>query len=103
MDVAALQVGDLLHGLGGVFIFGDRAGQGDQNLIGVQARVPAAEVVRLERLDRFDGAGGDQIDLLIDAGQLFRAFSRAEDAAPSSGPVLPVTIVPSASSIAAAG
>ena len=56
MDVAALQVGDLLHGLGGVFIFGDRAGQGDQNLVGVQARVPAAEVVRLERLDRFDGA-----------------------------------------------
>ena len=99
MDVAALQVGDLLHGLGGVFIFGDRAGQGDQNLVGVQARVPAAEVVRLERLDRFDGAGGDQIGLLIDAGQLFQA----EDAAPSSGPVLPVTIVPSASSIAAAG
>ena len=72
MDVAALQVGDLLHGLGGVFIFGDRAGQGDQNLVGVQARVPAAEVVRLERLDRFDGAGGDQIGLLIDAGQLFQ-------------------------------
>lgn len=40
--------------------------------VGVQARVPAAEVVRLERLDWFDGAGGDQIHLLIDAGQLFQ-------------------------------
>ena len=76
MDVAALQVGDLLHGLGGVFIFGDRTGQGDQNLVGVQARVPAAEVVRLERLDRFDGAGRDQISLLIDAGQLFQSVQQ---------------------------
>ena len=46
VHIAALQVGDLFHSLGGVLILGNRAGQRDQNLVGVQAGVLAAQVVR---------------------------------------------------------
>ena len=70
VHIAALELGELPQRDGGSLILGGRAGQRDEDLIGVQAGVAAAEVVGLEGLDRLDGAGGDEVDLLIDAGQL---------------------------------
>ena len=103
VHITALELGELLQSDSSRLILGGRAGQRDQDLIGVQAGIPAAEVVGLEGLDGLDGAGGDQVDLMVDAGQLLEGVSRAEEAAPSRGPFLPVTTVPSGSSMAAAG
>ena len=50
------------------------AGQRDQNLVGVQAGVPAAQVVRFQRLDRLDSMRRDKINFLIDTCQLFQCI-----------------------------
>lgn len=103
VHIAALQVGELLEGGCSSGILRGRAGQGNQDLVGVQTGVFAAQIVGLEGLDGLDGGGRNEVKLLVDTGQLFSALSRAEEAAPSRGPVLPVTTVPSGSSMAAAG
>ena len=72
VHIAALELGELLQCDGGSLILGGGAGQRDEDLIGVQAGVVAAEVVGLEGLDRLDGTGGDKVGLLIDAGQLLK-------------------------------
>lgn len=59
VHIAALELGELLQSGSSRLILGGRAGQRDQDLIGVQAGIPAAEVVGLEGLDGLDGAGGD--------------------------------------------
>ena len=51
MCLAPMQLGQLLHGLAGQGIGGCRAGQCDQNFIGVQAGVAAAKVAGLESLN----------------------------------------------------
>ena len=76
MHVAALELGELLQSDSSRLILGGRAGQRDQDLIGVQAGIPAAEVVGLEGLDGLDGAGGDQVDLMVDAGQLLEGVEQ---------------------------
>ena len=41
VDLAVPQAGQLLHGLGGELVGGGGDGQGDENLVGVEAGVPA--------------------------------------------------------------
>ena len=57
VHITALELGELLQSDSSRLILGGRAGQRDQDLIGVQAGIPAAEVVGLEGLDGLDGAG----------------------------------------------
>ena len=69
MHIAALQVGELLEGGCSSGILRSRAGQGDQDLVGVQTGVLAAQIVGLEGLDGLDGGGRNEVKLLVDAGQ----------------------------------
>ena len=55
VHIAALQVGELLEGGCSSGILRGRAGQGNQNLVGVQTGVLAAQIVGLEGLDGLDG------------------------------------------------
>ena len=61
VDVAALELGELMEGQRGGLVLSSRAGQRDQNFIGVQAGVPAAQIVRLQGLDGLNGTGGDEV------------------------------------------
>ena len=54
-----------------------RAGQGDQDLVGVQAGVLAAQIVGLEGLDGLDGGGRNEVKLLVDTGQLFQRVEQS--------------------------
>ena len=56
VHIAALQVGELLEGGCSSGILRGRAGQGDQDLVGVQAGVLAAQIVGLEGLDEIGRA-----------------------------------------------
>mgnify|MGYP007047938630 CR=1 FL=1 len=69
MHVTALQLGELAQGGSRSLALSSRAGKSNQDLVGVQAGVLAAKIARLKGLDGFDGAGGDEVDLLIDTGQ----------------------------------
>ena len=88
VHVAALELGELLQSDSSRLILGGRAGQRDQDLIGVQAGIPAAEVVGLEGLDGLDGAGGDQVDLMVDAGQLLESIEQSGRGCAQQGTVL---------------
>ena len=77
MHIAALQVGELLEGCSSSGILRGRAGQGNQDLVGVQAGVLAAQIVGLEGLDGLDGGGRNEVELLVDAGQLFQRVEQS--------------------------
>ena len=72
MHVTALQGGELAQRKGGGGVGRSRAGQRNENLIGVQPGVLATQIVGFQGLDGLDGGGGDQIDFLINAGQLLQ-------------------------------
>ena len=76
MHIAALELGELLQSDSSRLILGGRAGQRDQDLIGVQAGIPAAKVVGLEGLDGLDGGGRNEVKLLVDAGQLLEGIQQ---------------------------
>ena len=61
MHIAALQVGELLEGGCSSGILRGRAGQGNQDLVGVQTGVFAAQIVGLEGLDGLDGGGRNEV------------------------------------------
>jgi len=54
----------MAHGAGGLAAHGGADAQGDQHLVGVQARGVVAEHVELHALHRLDDAAGDEIGLL---------------------------------------
>ena len=103
VHIAALQVGELLEGGCSSGILRGRAGQGNQDLVGVQTGVLAAQIVGLEGLDGLDGGSRNEVKLLVDAGQFFQRVEQSGGSGTQQGPVLPVTTVPSGSSMAAAG
>ena len=70
MDVATSKFLDLLQRLAGIVILRRRHGQGDQHLVGVQAWILGTQVLGLERLNRLDGLGRQQVDIVIDARQV---------------------------------
>lgn len=76
VHIAALQVGELLEGGCSSGILRGRAGQGNQDLVGVQTGVLAAQIVGLERLDGLDGGSADQVGLLRDAGQCLEGIDQ---------------------------
>ena len=57
VDIAALQLGQLGQRRGGVGVVGRRAGQRDQQFIGMQPGILAAQVGGFQRLDGGDGPG----------------------------------------------
>ena len=69
MGFAVLQLRDLIQGQLRLPVGCSRGGQGDQNLIGVQPRVMAAQIVRFQALDGLDGFRGDQMQLMVDMSQ----------------------------------
>ena len=77
VHIAALQVGELLEGGCSSGILRGRAGQGNQDLVGVQAGVLAAQIVGLEGLDGLDGGGRNEVKLLVDTGQLFQRVEQS--------------------------
>ena len=70
VDVATVELTELIEGAAGVVIRGGRHRQGDEHLVGVEARVAGAEVLGFESLDRLDRLGGEQIDMATDARQV---------------------------------
>ena len=69
----------------------------------MQQGAAVAQMGGLQLLDGLDDEGGQQVDLLVMPARAFRAFSSAAEEAPSSAVVLPVTMLPSGSWMAAAG
>lgn len=45
--------------------------EGDEHLIRVKSRVVTAQILGLEKLNWFDGSGGDYMVMTVDAGELF--------------------------------
>ena len=76
MHVAAAQVLQLGQGAGGVGVSVGGHGQGDEDLVGVQARVAAPQVPGLEGLDRLDRALGQQVDVPVDARQALEGIEQ---------------------------
>ena len=58
-----------------------------EHLIRVKSRVVTAQILGLEKLDWFDGSGGDYMVMTVDAGEpLFKEFKRtAESSAQKIG------------------
>ena len=83
---------------------GGTDGQGDQDLIGMQSRIAASEVSSFQTLDRLQRFRCNDI---FPRGQCRQALlghlTGTAEAAPSRSEVFPVMILPSGSSIAAAG
>ena len=67
MNFAVLQLFQLLHRQMGYRIIRRGNRQGDQDLIGMQARVMIAEMLDFQLLNRFDDIRGDQRDIVVDA------------------------------------
>ena len=76
VHVAAFQLGELAQGLGGSLVLGSRAGKGNQDLVGVQAGVLAAQIIGFQGLDGLNGAAGDEVFFLVDAGQLLEGIQQ---------------------------
>ena len=76
VHIATLEVGQLVHSCCGKLAGSGRAGQGDQDLVGMQTGVLAVQIVGLEGLDRLDGSGADQIRLLRDARQILERIDQ---------------------------
>ena len=85
MHVAAAQVLQLGQGPGGGLVGGGGHRQGDEDLVGVQARVAAAQVAGLEGLDRLDGLLGEQVDVPVDARQALEGVEQHRRAAAQQG------------------
>ena len=85
VHVAALEVGQLVQSSLGVFVLQDGAGQGDQNLVGVEAGILAAEIGGLQLLDRLNGPGRHQLDFLVDARQLFQGVEQGRGSGAQQG------------------
>ena len=69
MGLAAPQLGQLAQGQLGGGVGGRADGQGHQDFIGVQARVPVAQMLDFQVLDGFDDNGGDEVDVFLNAAQ----------------------------------
>ena len=69
VGLAAPQLFQLGHGQLGGGVGGRADGQGDEDFIGVQPGVHAAQMGGLQLLDGLDDNGGDEVDILGDAAQ----------------------------------
>ena len=69
MDLAASEFGKLFQGLPGVLVCGGTGGQGNEDLVGVKPGISAAKILDLQFLDRRDGFGRDEIQVMVDASQ----------------------------------
>ena len=72
MGFTVFQLRKLAQGPGRVVVGGGGNGQGNEHLIGVQARVVVAQVLALQILYGLDNLGRDQVSLLRDPGQLLQ-------------------------------
>ena len=66
-----------MHGRCSLLVGSSRAGKREQDLVGVQTGVLAAQIVGLEGLDGLDGGGRNEVKLLVDAGQLFQRVEQS--------------------------
>ena len=82
VGLAARQLRQLFHRLFGVVVGDGADGQRDQDLVGVQPGVAVAHVGDLEVLYRLDDGGGDQLDLVGDAGQLLQGVQQRGGGSP---------------------
>ena len=72
MELAALELVELVEGQFRVFVGLRADGEGDEDLIDMEPRVVVAEVVEFQLLDGLDDLGGDEVDLIRDAGEFLQ-------------------------------
>ena len=85
MDVATSKFLDLLQRLASIVILRRRHGQSDQNLVGMQAWILGTQVLGLERLNRLDGLGRQQVDIVIDTCQVLQCIEQHRRRASQQG------------------
>ena len=102
VSLTAGELGELFQSLEGCFVGSGCGGEGDEHLIRVKSRVVTAQILGLEKLNWFDGSGGDYMVMTVDAGEL-KEFKRTAERAPRRSEVFPRIIFPLSSSRAAAG
>ena len=77
MCLTVPQGGQAVQCLGGQGVSGGGDGQGDQDLIAVEAGIVAAQMADLHRLDGLDGRPGDEMGLLADARQRLQGVEQS--------------------------
>lgn len=103
VNLAAAQFFELFQGDLCVFVGSGAHGQRDQNFIGVETRVAASEVLDFQLLDRLDRDREIRCSSCGILPSTLTAFRSRAAEAPSRLVVFPVAMVPSGSSMAAAG
>ena len=71
MDLAALEIRQLLQGASGIFVMTGLQRQGDEHLIRVEPGISAAQVADFQVLDRLNGLGLDQLRVMLHSCQIF--------------------------------
>ena len=103
VNLAAAQFFELFQGDLRVFVGSGAHGQCDQNFIGVETRVAASEVLDFQLLDRLDRDRGDQVLIVRNIAKYLDSIQKQGSGSASRLVVFPVAMVPSGSSMAAAG
>ena len=75
VELTALELFQLRHSSAGIEVTACTDGQGDKNLVGVETGIHALHVIHLQGLDGLDGGAGDQVSIILDAGQLLQLVS----------------------------
>ena len=72
MCLTAAQLGELFQCGGGKGVADGGGGQCDQDFVGMQTGVDAAQMVYLDGLDGGESLGRNQVDAVFDPGQLLQ-------------------------------
>ena len=57
-----------------VFVFGTEHRKGDQHLVGMEPGIVASEIIDLRLLNGFDHVLRNELQVVVDAGQVFRGI-----------------------------
>ena len=70
MHLATLELRQLLESAAAVLVVGAQHGERHKNLVGVQTRIAATQIVGLGVLNRLDDMLGNELHGVVDAGEL---------------------------------
>ncbi len=74
VDLAAFQERQGVQSLAAVLVIRAKDGEGDQDLVRVEARVLAVQVGDLRLLDRLDEPSRNELDAVVDPGKMLGGF-----------------------------
>ena len=76
MSLTAIKFGKFLESAAAEVVVTREDRESDEDLIGVQTRVPASEVIRFRVLNRLDHILGDKFDRVINSGEVFHRIKK---------------------------